>query len=911
MSRRNSDNNLYPSTRPPPPYNGGSQPRQTYGGSFTHPYGVSTTNAGVNFKSGATNSPRRHSEQLAGMGGVGGKRDGDFPRSQSPTSSSGTNSSNMGTAMAKLSPAGKPPVAPLNVPSSGRSGRPATGPVRAAHTVQGTRERSQSVDSIEGTESAIEMGGGMRGRMRDVEDDAVLISVTSTSQAGDSSDLVRPPLSSVTRRDGSVPPTSSTGLTASQEPLMRQGSSGSPYNSGDIRSGEGVFGQPHSSQFPTGTSDQNKAKAVTGEGSIDFSQYKRALSKTSSSGSSYEALPGTKRSTSRDEKLFELSEQRDQEVTELTERLSVVEGEKEQLRKEKEKLERKLNEAKQVAAQADVAVTEISRLEAELKKEKDDMLKLRRARQTSPEAEERSFSLKLSHELDIVRAKLECEVSARAAVEQEMSSLKQSLVVSGQDGRTAIVSKLRQKVTELEGTVDGLRQALAGKELTLVDKEVETKRQNQVQARTIADLQSKLSEARQQREELRQSSGSGARTPGVGSTTAVSSPDVAAMVKQLREKEATIQMYSQQLQQFEKTAREVAKITLHSKQQSQKVATLKENLDHTQEALGKKEAELKAVQDELAGMKTHYDNILRTKTAQLAKKDETVKQLREETGDLTSQVAQLVEAEAKRSEAEQALQRAQTQLNHWKQKSIQQDMVIQTKNQELERGRREMDGLKTTVSAQGKEVERLQRENDALRGDMETHRLTAMTYKEDFESERKDREAVHTKIADMETRYRHQLEAMGEQLRRVTEEAERHRETVATKEDELHQQSQLMTAELHQKEAELSSAGQQIQTLKEEVMSKTQQVKQYKKQIDQLTSEAATFKQQAQGHMEQIEFYAKKTEEYGRQKTFREIHERKIVQLEAQCDRLRADNNVCYFSSFSPSKHYCYHNASV
>ena len=33
-----------------------------------------------------------------------------------------------------------------------------------------------------------------------------------------------------------------------------------------------------------------------------------------------------------------------------------------------------------------------------------------------------------------------------------------------------------------------------------------------------------------------------------------------------------------------------------------------------QEALGKKEAELKAIQDELAGMKTHYDNTLRTKT---------------------------------------------------------------------------------------------------------------------------------------------------------------------------------------------------------------------------------------------------------------------------------------------------------
>ena len=38
--------------------------------------------------------------------------------------------------------------------------------------------------------------------------------------------------------------------------LQRRGISGSPYNSGDIRSGEGVIGQPHSSQFPTGTSDQ-------------------------------------------------------------------------------------------------------------------------------------------------------------------------------------------------------------------------------------------------------------------------------------------------------------------------------------------------------------------------------------------------------------------------------------------------------------------------------------------------------------------------------------------------------------------------------------------------------------------------------------------------------------------------------
>ena len=56
--------------------------------------------------------------------------------------------------------------------------------MRAAHQVQGremVRERSQSVDSVEGSESAIEMGGGVKGRMHDVEGDAVLISVTTNT----------------------------------------------------------------------------------------------------------------------------------------------------------------------------------------------------------------------------------------------------------------------------------------------------------------------------------------------------------------------------------------------------------------------------------------------------------------------------------------------------------------------------------------------------------------------------------------------------------------------------------------------------------------------------------------------------------------------------------------------------------
>ena len=44
--------------------------------------------------------------------------------------------------------------------------------------------------------------------------------------------------------------------------------------------------------------------------------------------------------------------------------------------------------------------------------------------------------------------------------------------------------------------------------------------------------------------------------------------------------------------------------------------------------------------------------------------------------------------------------------------------------------------------------------------------------------------------------------------------------------------------------------------------------------------------------MFQMEFLAHKTEELGRQRTMKELQERKLVQLELQCDQLRAENNV-------------------
>ena len=43
----------------------------------------------------------------------------------------------------------------------------------------------------------------------------------------------------------------------------------------------------------------------------------------------------------------------------------------------------------------------------------------------------------------------------------------------------------------------------------------------------------------------------------------------------------------------------------------------------------------------------------------------------------------------------------------------------------------------------------------------------------------------------------------------------------------------------------------------------------------------------------QIEFFAKKVEEYEGQKTLSGIHEWKIAELEAKCDKIRAENNVC------------------
>ena len=98
---------------------------------------------------------------------------------------------------------------------------------------------------------------------------------------------------------------------------------------------------------------------MPGERSFDFIQYHHTLSKTSSSGSSYERQPSVKPGS--EELLSQLKTKHDEEVTRLTERLSLVEAERDRVTRKKEKLERKFNEAENVVAQASSAGLEVHR----------------------------------------------------------------------------------------------------------------------------------------------------------------------------------------------------------------------------------------------------------------------------------------------------------------------------------------------------------------------------------------------------------------------------------------------------------------------------------------------------------------------------------------------------------------------
>ena len=108
---------------------------------------------------------------------------------------------------------------------------------------------------------------------------------------------------------------------------------------------------------------QGVHKVLPGERSIGVADYQRKLSHASSSTSSCTldhpptGLQQDDSSTSRT--MSELKERHDEDVTTLTERLSAEEKRAEGLKREKEKLERKLKEAEEVAEQASVAALQV------------------------------------------------------------------------------------------------------------------------------------------------------------------------------------------------------------------------------------------------------------------------------------------------------------------------------------------------------------------------------------------------------------------------------------------------------------------------------------------------------------------------------------------------------------------------
>jgi predicted nucleic acid-binding Zn-ribbon protein len=379
-----------------------------------------------------------------------------------------------------------------------------------------------STDSDSGA-TALDFGDGAKGRMHDV-DDKVLISMsnietdkyklTATPETESSTDPTLPVTFNLTSSGGAATSDSGEGVHSDDtaRESLRQGTSGPCSSEERTHSGLGIVQQAQ----PTSMSQD---KVLHGEDSIRLLEYQRKLSRASSSGSSFDKLPPARYrgdSTSS----TDLKKLHDEEVTALTKQLSTAEDEVQKLKKENEKLERKLKEAEEVAHQAGAAATEVSRLEAELEKEKDANTKMLRARTTSPDpaGDDACISLMLSQELESVKTQLAVEVQEKNSLEQQMTNLKQSLVVSGKGDivkRNEVISDLQAKVRELEKRVE--------------EKDSDIKRQYHVHTRTVSDLQAKLSKERQQREELLQSARNGARPASSEATT--TSRDTAAVTE--------------------------------------------------------------------------------------------------------------------------------------------------------------------------------------------------------------------------------------------------------------------------------------------------------------------------------------------------------------------------------------------
>ena len=104
--------------------------------------------------------------------------------------------------------------------------------------------------------------------------------------------------------------------------------------------------------------------------------------------------------------------------------------------------------------------------------------------------------------------------------------------------------------------------------------------------------------------------------------------------------------------------------------------------------------------------------------------------------------------------------------------------------------------------------------------------LQAELYMEDFESEQRDREVAHGKIADHEKKYAQDVGELKAQLAQTKEDLRQHKERLGDVE-QLYQR----------KEMEMRSVLKEASKNQQEVQAKTSQVKQYKKQVDTLKTQ--------------------------------------------------------------------------
>ena len=99
----------------------------------------------------------------------------------------------------------------------------------------------------------------------------------------------------------------------------------------------------------------------------------------------------------------------------------------------------------------------------------------------------------------------------------------------------------------------------------------------------------------------------------------------------------------------------------------------------------------------------------------------------------------------------------------------------------------------------------------------------AKIFQKDFQQERKDHESTLKKVAEMETRYTHQLQTMSDELYRKTTELKAHQQSLANTEAVMQKRVQQLRQQMAEKERELGMVSQENAKLREEVQSKAQQ----------------------------------------------------------------------------------------